>query len=519
MPIVRAASCAFSRLLPSVPPSLLVACMVCALGLVTPVASAQVGEAIRGSVVKIFATYRGPNYQTPWQKQPPSEVTGTGFVISGDRILTNAHVVEQSSQIFIQPHNTADRLRAEIVGISRGIDLAVLQIRREDERAAFHADRRALELRETLPEIGATVQAIGYPVGGEQQSVTEGVVSRIEFGDYYYETYGLRVQIDAAVNPGNSGGPVVLGEEVIGVTFSGIDQAENIGYVIPAEEVRAFLADIADGSYQGRPKLNINALQSAENESIRAFLGLTSEQTGVIFRATKHDDTTELEEWDVIDRIGPHDIDNDGLITIDGNVRLGWAYAVPREATTSADGSMSVSVTVIRKGQQVAVSLPVAAQRDFLMTYMGDDYPEYFVLGPMVFTPVRRDHMAELYTGYLAMVGSPIGLRTADMKAFADEELVAISADLLPHPITKGYRVGYFPTVKSLNGTAVRSLTHLIELVKASDDAFLVFEFHDMGQQSLVFDRDELLDATEEILEDNSIRNQGSERFMGVWGD
>lgn len=180
---------------------------------------------------------------------------------------------------------------------------------------------------------------------------------------------------------------------------------------------------------------------------------------------------------------------------------------------------MSVSVTVIRKGQQVAVSLPVAAQRDFLMTYMGDDYPEYFVLGPMVFTPVRRDHMAELYTGYLAMVGSPIGLRTADMKAFADEELVAISADLLPHPITKGYRVGYFPTVKSLNGTAVRSLTHLIELVKASDDAFLVFEFHDMGQQSLVFDRDELLDATEEILEDNSIRNQGSERFMGVWGD
>jgi hypothetical protein len=57
----------------------------------------------------------------------------------------------------------------------------------------------------------------------------------------------------------------------------------------------------------------------------------------------------------------------------------------------------------------------------------------------------------------------------------------------------------------------------MIELVKDSTDPFLVFEFFDDNQEVLVFSREELLEATEEILEDNSIRRQGSDRFMSAW--
>lgn len=482
-------------------------------------AVASEGNDVRDSVVKIYATYRGADFESPWTKLPPDEYTGSGFVIDGELILTNAHVVEQSSQIFVQPPQSADRLRAELVAIARGIDLAVIRLRRDSDRETFHADHPALPLKSELPDIGSTVQAYGYPLGGEQLSITEGVVSRIEYADYYFETYGLRIQVDAALNPGNSGGPVVMGGEVIGVTFSGIDQAENIGYVIPVEEVTAFLEDIEDGSYDGRKRLFMGGYQTAENDAVREWLGLSREQTGVIYTGLPETDGFKdidlpLERWDVIDRIAGVDIDNDGMVTIGDGVRLNFAYLVPR-----LEESGQIDVTVIRAGESLDLTLPVAESRDLLMSYIGNDYPEYFVLGPMVFSPVTRDHLSNFYTAYLAVTGSPIALRSEHVKAFEGEELVVIARDFLPHPITKGYEITYRPTVKKVNGESVRSLTHMIEIIKDIDDDFLVFEFHDQNQETLVFDREELLESTEEILEDNSIRRQGSERFEDVWED
>lgn len=465
---------------------------------------------VRQSVVKIYSTYRGPDFEAPWTKSPPEEYTGSGLVIHGDLILTNAHVVEQSSQIFVQPPQSADRLRAELVAIARGIDLAIIRLRREEDRATFHAKHPPLTLRSDLPDIGGTVQAFGYPLGGEQLSITEGVVSRIEYADYYFDTYGLRVQVDAALNPGNSGGPVVMNGEVIGVTFSGIDQAENIGYVIPAEEVRAFLDDAADGRYDGRPRFFAEGFQTAENEAVRKWLGLSTDQTGLIYTGDEKD--IPLERWDLIDRIGDLDIDNAGLVTIGDGVRVNWAYQIPLAAKDSA-----VAVTVIRKGQPVQVSLPVSNTRDHLMPFLNNDYPEYFVLGPMVFSPVTRDHIFDYYTAYLAAMGSPIATRAEEERAFEGEELVVLASDFLPHPITKGYAVSYRPTLKTVNGQAVKSVNHMIELVKNATETFLVFEFFDDNQEVLVFSREELLEATEEILEDNSIRRQGSDRFMSAW--
>lgn len=487
---------------------MMLACVV--LLAVVSGARAQAGADVRQSVVKIHSTYRGPDFESPWTRMPPEEFTGSGFVISDDLILTNAHVVEYASQIFVQPPQSADRLRAELVAIARGIDLAVVRLRRDEDRAAFHGAHPALMLRETLPDIGGTVQAYGYPMGGEQLSITEGVVSRIEYADYYMNTFGLRVQVDAALNPGNSGGPVVMDGEVIGVTFSGIDQAQNIGYLIPSEEVRAFLDDVSDGTYDGRPRLFAEGFQTAENEAVRDWLGLGADQTGLI--CTQEDKDLPLKRWDLISRIGDQNIDNAGLITIGDGVRLNWAYSIP---ILASDGA--VPVTVIRKGEAVDLELPVSSARQDLLPPLGNEYPEYFVLGPMVFSPVRQDHLAEYYIGYLAAVGSPIALRADEERAFEGEELVVLASGFLPHPITKGYAVTYRPTVKSVNGVAIRSLGHMLGVIKQLEDRFVVIEFFDDNQEVLVFDREELLDSTEEILEDNSIRRQGSDRFMEIW--
>ncbi len=492
--------------------------VLCLLGVMGGVSQAQEGgaststglSATRESVVKIFTTFRAPDFESPWTKQPPSEISGTGFVIEGDLILTNAHVVEQASQIFVQPPNSADKIRAVVVGISQGIDLAVIQLRKEKDRDEFHSKHPPLDLRQTLPEIGSTVQAIGYPMGGEQLSITEGVVSRIEYTSYYLNNTGLRIQVDAALNPGNSGGPVVMDGEVIGVVFSGMNAAENIGYVIPVEEVTEFLDDVTDGTYEGRPRLWARYFQTCENPALRDYLGLESTETGLIYRGgDKH---LDLEPWDLLDAIGEHDIDNAGLVTLDGDLRLSWGYLIPRLASEG-----TIDVRVIRKGEPVDLTLPVTPGRDNLVPFIGNDYPEYFILGPMVFMPVRAELLYELYTGYLALQGNPSVLRAEELRTTEGEEIVLICSDFLPHPITKGYEIAYRPAIKTVNGETITSLEQMVALIRDSDEDYLVFDFHDKTQETLVFNREELFESTEEILEDNSIRRQGSKRFMDIW--
>ncbi len=484
------------------------------IAILLPEARADDSIQIRDSVVKIFTTQREPNYENPWIKQPPSEISGTGFVIEGNRILTNAHVVSMGSQIFVQPPNSADKFRAQIVGIAPGIDLAIIELRKSSERESFHTKHPSLTFNETLPAIGSTVQAIGFPMGGEQISITEGVVSRIEFTGYAQDTAGLRVQVDAALNHGNSGGPVVQDKKVIGVVFSGVESADNIGYLIPVEEVIAFIKDIDDdNTFNGRPRMLESSFQTTENPALRDWLKLDSNQTGLLYTGDEDEDYKSiLQKWDLIDAIGEHDIDNAGMITIGDNLRLLWGYMIPQLADNG-----TVPITVLRNGESITLDVSVANSRDDLLPTIGNDYPEYFIIGPMVFSPARREHLRNFYTPYMAMQGNPAALRASETRKTQDEEIVLLVSDFLPHAITKGYDASYKPALKSLNGTQITSLEHLVTLINDSDDDYLEFAFFGKGQETLIFDRIELIEATEELLEENSIRKQGSKRFMNLW--
>lgn len=85
-------------------------------------------SAIRESVVKVSATMRLPEIVKPWTKQSPRDVSGTGVVIDGKRILTNAHVVLYASQLFVESHQSSDKIPATVEAISTGMDLAVLKL-------------------------------------------------------------------------------------------------------------------------------------------------------------------------------------------------------------------------------------------------------------------------------------------------------------------------------------------------------------------------------------------------------
>jgi S1-C subfamily serine protease len=161
-------------------------------------------DSVRDSVVKIHTTLRMPDYYRPWAKSSLRESGGTGVFIDcdlageGDYVLTNAHVVKFASQIYVQPNRTTEKLSATVVAIAPGIDLALLKI----DAPAELPDHERLPLAEELPRIKDTVNAYGFPIGGDELSITEGIVSRIEFADFYFDVKGVRIQIDAALNPG-----------------------------------------------------------------------------------------------------------------------------------------------------------------------------------------------------------------------------------------------------------------------------------------------------------------------------
>src|SRR5262249_41485571 len=196
---------------------------------------------------------------------------------------------------------------------------------------------------------------------------------------------GLRIEVDAAINPGNSGGPALVDGKMAGLVW-GQAGAENVGYLIPNEEIDDFLCDIADGRYDGKPFPD-EQWQTLENEALRARLGLAKSERGIMVREPRRRDTSyPLKEFDVVTAIGDKAIDNEGMVQVADNLRLSFLYLVPRLAR---DGS--VPLRVIRDGRTIDVRLPVDRDDDRLIRGYEGKPPSYFVCGPLVFSPVMRE--------------------------------------------------------------------------------------------------------------------------------
>jgi S1-C subfamily serine protease len=485
--------------------------------LAAPPAFAQTAtNGIENSVVKVFSTVRYPDPYRPWTKQSPTDITGSGVVISGKRILSNAHVVLYASQVQVQANQAGDKISATVEAIAPGIDLAVLKL---DDESFFDA-HQPLPFSTNLPGIKDSVLAYGYPEGGNGLSITKGIVSRIEFVPYNLPVYGLRIQIDAAINPGNSGGPAVVGDRMIGLAFSHYREAQNIGYIIPTEEIQLFLADVADGHYDGKPALR-GDFQTLENPALRAFLQPGKSAEGMVVNKPDSDAPDyPLKQWDIITYMGDTPVDDQGMIKIGDNLRIHFTYLVQKIAK---DGK--VPLTIVRAGKELKVEVPVSAKNPLLIPNLDGSYPSFFIYGPMVFSTATQLFASGLinntetsrYRTFLNVVGSPLVSRNYDKAAFDGEGLVVVSSPFLPHKLTKGYGDPFAEVVKTVNGIHIKNLGHLVEVLRDTTDKYVIVEFDGRIGETLVFPREEMAVATDEILTDNGIRAQGSADTLAVW--
>lgn len=174
---------------------------------------------------------------------------GSGFVIRYGYIVTNAHVVHNATLIVVST-STAKGFRAEVVGADPVLDLAVLRI------PQGMPSPTPLELGDSATlKIGEDVVAIGHSFGLEQ-TLTRGIVSGLNRLLLESTTSWLQplIQTDAAINPGMSGGPLLdQCGKVVGVNSMMLAEAENVGFSVPIDLVKAALPELIEKGRVSRP--------------------------------------------------------------------------------------------------------------------------------------------------------------------------------------------------------------------------------------------------------------------------
>ncbi|SEA54590.1 serine protease, S1-C subfamily, contains C-terminal PDZ domain [Desulfuromusa kysingii] len=165
---------------------------------------------------------------------------GSGVIIDAEgHILTNAHVVDKASKIFIALSDDQPELEAQLIGKDNRIDLAILKIVEAGDYPFLPLGRSDDLL------LGETIIAIGNPLG-LGHSITTGIISslqrRIQIDQQHSAVF---IQSDALINPGNSGGPLInINGELIGINTAMATQAQGIGFAIPINTAKRVLSDL-----------------------------------------------------------------------------------------------------------------------------------------------------------------------------------------------------------------------------------------------------------------------------------
>eukprot|EP00877_Chromochloris_zofingiensis_P007489 jgi/Chrzof1/2994/Cz12g07110.t1 len=453
------------------------------------------------SVVKIFTTSANPNFSQPWQMHAQSTCTASGFVISplGERrILTNAHAVANHVVVKVRKHGSAQKFNARVLAVGHECDIAMLTV--DDDE--FWRDVQPLEIN-GLPAMQESVMVVGFPQGGDNVCVTKGVVSRIDRQQYSHgRTALLAIQVDAAINSGNSGGPVLLGDRVVGIAFQCLTSGDNIGYIIPVPVINHFLEDLRrnSGKYTGFCELGL-AWQCLENPDMKSALGMPKGMTGVYVTKTEplFDAAHQLQPGDVLTHFDGVEIADDGTFLFREAVRIDFRHMVSQ----AFHGDMS-QVKVWRDGKHMELSVTLSTPKQLVPVHSHDVKPDYFIYAGLVFTPLSCWYLKSQY-GADWSCKAPIKLCE---RAFAgsmqkDGQQVVVLSKVLAADINTGYQDTGNIQVLRVNGTPVHNLAHLAQLVTACTAPFVRFELE--WHKVVVIDHAKATKLTDEILRQNAI--------------
>ena len=429
----------------------------------------------RTKVFKIYTTSKDPNFVYPWNHRPASQSNGTGFYIGKNEIMTNAHVVANGRYISVQRDGDSQKKVATVKYIGHDCDLAILEIADKE----YFKNMKAAKFGK-VPKLLSPVTTVGYPVGGEQVSTTDGVVSRLRYSKYTHSGFRqhLMIQVDSAINPGNSGGPVVQNGKVVGVAFQAFTRAQNTGYIIPTPVVKRFLKDIEDGKYDGHPYSGIHTQKWAtSNPSLREYLKLKENQQGAYVSYIEVASPAQgiIAPGDIILEIDGSKIGEDGKVDYAGE-RVNFLSLFDLKMQKE-----KVKFKIFREGktQTVETNLKTEIPSYNPGHYYGR-YPKFYVYAGMIFNKLTREYLqtwGDKWYSEAPFFLLHLHFYNEFLPDISKNDDIIVYGGKMPHPINTYVKTPRNSVLKSMNGQAISSLNQLKTMIEENQEDFIKLEF------------------------------------------
>ena len=441
---------------------------------------------IKEAVVKIYSSAKVPNFNKPWVSSN-TRSSGSGAVIDGNLILTNAHVVSNATFLEVQKYNSAKRYIAKVVAVCHSCDLALITT----EDKSFFKGIKPLKIGD-LPYPDQKILVAGYPMGGSTLSVTSGIVSRIEHQTYVHSGESLlAIQVDAAINPGNSGGPGIIDGKIVGVAMQGITMSQNIGYLVPSIMIKHFLKDFKDGKVDGIPELQV-LISTLENPAIKRYYGLKDNQTGIVINKVLPlgNSAGILKSGDVILEINGKKVQDDGTIEFRKNEFTSAKYAI--DLLQFGD---TAHLKILRDKKIINVDVPLKINSNdvwLVKLYKYDVDPTYFIYDGYVFSPLVENIVdkKQRNCSLTSLLQVP---------ATKDKQEQVVMLGVLPDRSNRGNQdLSYF-MVDKVDGKKIKNFKEFYNIVKSKKDGFLVLS--NKFNKEIVIDVKEALKRNREILD------------------
>jgi S1-C subfamily serine protease len=440
-------------------------------------------------VIRVFATSQDPDFDGPWQARTPSNSTGSAVVIGPGLLLTGAHVVANATFLQVQKPSHPDKAIASVRAVSHDCDLALLEV---VEPPDFLADIKPAELG-PMPRLRDEVAVVGYPVGGEEISITEGVVSRIEVQRYSHsQRHLLAVTVDAAINAGNSGGPVFGDGKVVGIAFQKLTGVDNIGEMVPPPIIRAFLDGVKHGKRPEVPALGITT-QNLENPLLRRQLGLNEGERGVVVLHVDYSGSADgvLQVRDVITAIDGLPIANNGTVQYQGRHRTRYDVVLGHRYVGD-----KIELEIKRGGIARTVALELKRWAPLVPRSRYDQPPQYFVYGGLVFQTLTRDYLTTWDKWWNKAPKEFLNYYYLGYRTHEQHEVVILT-QILADEINVGYGHLYNEAVATLDGNCPRDMEDFVAKLSAARG---VVEITTTSGGVIMMDADEVRKSTPRIL-------------------
>lgn len=312
-----------------------------------------VAESVSDSVVSIMTETRTTSY---WGQDSSSTAAGSGMIISEDGyILTNKHVIEGANQIYVALDDGTIYEDVEVVATDPLNDVAFLKI-----RGASHLTPIALGDSTTL-SVGQQVIAIGNALGVYSNTVTSGIISgtgrsitATDESYTMYETLSDMIQTDAAINGGNSGGPLVnAAGEAIGINTAVSADGDNVGFAIPITSVKGMVKQLLETGEAERSYLGLTYITLTPTVAETYNLPV---ETGAYVNSGSNGGSAILEGGPA-DQAGIQDGD---IITEVNGVKVGAAGSVTTLIGAYAPGD-TIQIKILRDDHEKNINVTLGA--------------------------------------------------------------------------------------------------------------------------------------------------------------